>query len=138
MASMDVGTSSLGVNAFDNQSITSDTTTVGNIIDSQGAEGLEFYIQSGTLNDGNFLPLIEDGDAANLSDASPVSDTFLIGTEADATFTDSADNNKVKQIGYVGKKRFVRLSLVSTSTTGANFLSSTAVQMPLEQKNITA
>lgn len=137
MASRDIGTTMEVVNVFDNQSITSDTATVGNIIDTQGAEGFEFILQSGTINDALLVPLIEDGDDPALGDATTVSSEFLIGTIGDVTFENAADNNLVKKIGYVGKKRYVRLSIGSTSTSGANFISGNGVKQPLEQANIT-
>ena len=87
------------------------TTTVGNIIDTQGYQGIDFVCRADNLQSGLITPLVEDGDDIALSDAAAVSDDFLIGTEAAAAL--SADG--VSHIGYVGKKRYVRLSLVSTN-----------------------
>ncbi len=108
-------------NALDVQTIASDTTTVGDIIDMQGYESLEFLTIMGTLTDGDYLPLIEHGDDSGLSDAAAVPDAQLLGTEAGAAFTADTDDNKVSKIGYIGGKRYVRLSIVSTnfSATGA-------------------
>ena len=103
------------------QVIASDTTTVGEIIDNQEAESLEFVFQTGVLTDGDYALLIEHGDAANLSDAAAVPDTELLGTEAGASFTADTDDKKTGKIGYVGSKRYVRASIVSTNfaATGA-------------------
>ncbi len=97
------------------QNITSDTTTVGTIIDLRGYESCDFQVNYGTLADSDMVPLIEHGDASNLSDAAAVDDADLLGTEA------------VKAVGYRGGKRYVRLSIVSTSTTSNNYVSATAV-----------
>ena len=107
--------------------ISSNTTTAGNIIDTRGFEAIEFYIASGTLTDGAYAVLVEDGDESNLSDAAAVADDQLLGTEANASFTDT-DDNTVKRIGYVGGKRYVRLSLVSTSVSTGGSFTAIAVQ----------
>lgn len=113
--------------ALDNQAITTDTTTVGNIIDTLNYNGLEFVIQSATLTDGAYTPKIEDGDDSGLSDAADVSTTYLLGTIAEATFA-LTDDDTSKRIGYVGKKRYVRLSLVSASTSTGGTLGAVAIK----------
>jgi hypothetical protein len=99
---------------IDIQAISSDTTTAGNIIDSSGFESVTFIQATGAYTDGTYTLLIEDGDDAGLSDATAVADDFLIGTEA-ATALSAANSSSM--IGYNGKKRYVRASIVSTSTT---------------------
>lgn len=106
--------------------ITTDTTTAGSVIDLKGYGSCEFVIASGTLTDGAYAILIEDGDASNLSDAAAVADTYLLGTESAAGFA-ATDDNTVKKIGYVGSKRYVRLSIVSTSTTSGGTIGAVAV-----------
>lgn len=113
--------------AFDIAAISSDTTTTGNIIDLQGYDSAEFVLVSGTLTDGTYTPLLEEGDAANLSDASAVADAELLGTESAAAFTASEDN-AVKKLGYIGNKRYVRLSIVSASTSSGGTMSAVAVK----------
>jgi hypothetical protein len=109
---------------------------VGNIIDTQGFEGLEFIISGLTITDGTYTPLIEDGNAADLSDVGTVAEQYLIGAtlngvspvytaEQDAAITVS---NTAKSIGYVGKKRYVRLSLVSTNVSSGGFLQAVALE----------
>jgi hypothetical protein len=126
MAQIDIHTRVLGKPALNIQTISSDTTTVGIIIDMQDWEALEFEIFSGAITTGVFTPKIEDGEDSGLSDAAIVSTDYLLGTIADATFG-TADDNVCKQIGYVGKKRYVRLSIVTTST-GNGVISAIAVK----------
>lgn len=114
-------------NALDTQAITSDTTTNGDIIDTAEYGSLLFVIQSGTLTDGTYTVLIHEGDESNLSDASAVDDADLTNTEASASFA-STDDNTVTKIGYVGSKRYVRLSLVSASTSSGGTLGAIAIQ----------
>lgn len=113
--------------AFDTAAISSDTTTAGNVIDMQGYGAVEFIIQSGTLTDGTYTPLIQEGSAANLSDASAVADADLLGTEAAAAL-DANDDDTVTKIGYIGNKRYVRLSVVSASTTSGGTISAVAIK----------
>ncbi len=113
--------------ALDIGAISSDTTTVGNIIDLQGFEAVEFVLFSGTLTDGAYTALIEDGDESNLSDAAAVVDAELLGIEAAASFMASEDN-AVKKVGYIGSKRYVRLSIVSASTSSGGTMSAIAVK----------
>jgi len=114
-------------NAFDTQAITSDTTTAGDIIDTAEYGSILFVTQSGTLTDGTYTVLIEDGDESNLSDATAVADADLTNTEASASFA-ATDDNTVNKIGYVGSKRYVRLSLVSASTSSGGTLGAIAIQ----------
>ena len=98
---------------------TDDTALVSQIIDTLGYDSLTFVIATGTLADADatFAVLIEDGDAANLSDAAAVDDVNLVGTEALAGFT-FADDDETRKIGYVGNKRYVRLTITPTGNTG--------------------
>ena len=113
--------------ALDTSTISTDTITVGNIIDMQGYGSVEFVMQSGALTDGVYTPLIEEGDAANLSDAAVVAAADLLGTEAAAVFT-LTDDNAVNKIGYVGNKRYVRLSIVSAGAITGGMLSAVSVK----------
>ncbi len=114
-----------GVNALNAAAITTNTTTVGNIVDMLGFESLEFMIQSGAITDGAYALVLEEGDASNLSDAAVVPTANVLGA---LTGFVAADDNVIKRVGSIGKKRYQRLSIVSTSTsTGAAFMSAIAV-----------
>lgn len=111
--------------ALDSQDITTDTTTVGNIIDTSGFESLEFIIQSGVITDGAYALLLEQGDDSGLSDAAAVPAANILGVLTGFVLT---DDNAAKRVGSIGKKRYQRLSIVSTATsTGATKFSSVAV-----------
>jgi hypothetical protein len=107
---------------------TDNTPYVSQVIDTSGFEGFMFAINAGSLADADatFTTLIEHGDAANLSDAAAVADAQLTGTEAGASLT-FADDNAVKKIGYVGSKRYVRLTVTPANNTGNVFLSAVAI-----------
>lgn len=100
--------------------VANNTAQVGEVIDTLGFDSLTFVIGSGTLADADatFTALVEEGDAANLSDAAAVADEDLIGTEALASFDQDADDAAFK-IGYRGNKRFARLTLTPAGNAAA-------------------
>lgn len=121
MAKLDIRSNLLPQLAFD-AAISTDTTTAGFIIDTKDFDnGFMFTFAASAWTDGTYVPLLEEGDAANLSDAAAVPDANLIGTEAGATLTAATvDGAVLGSIGAFGTKRYLRLSFVSTSTaTGA-------------------
>lgn len=99
----------------------SDTTAVVSaIVDRQGYESLTYLIATGTLADADatFTVLVEEGDAANLSDAAGVADADLLGTEVLAAFT-FADDAEPRKIGYKGNKRYTRCTVTPVANTGS-------------------
>lgn len=96
------------------------TATVSGIIDRQGYNSLEFLIATGTLADVNatFTVLVQDGAAANLSDAANVSDADLLGTEVLAGFA-FGDDDEARKIGYKGSKRYVQCTVTPADNTSA-------------------
>lgn len=105
--------------ALNNSNITSNTTTVGNTIDTLGYEAIEFLIQSGTITDGSYAFQVFEGDASNMSDEAQVAAGNILGTIPTLI---STDDNVVKRFGVkMGSKRYMRLKVVSTGvTTGGN------------------
>lgn len=95
----------------------STTPLVSEIIDRQGYESLTFAIITGALTDADavYAVLVEDGDDAALGDAAAVVDEQLVGTEVLAAFT-FANDNVCRKIGYVGNKRYVRMTITPTTT----------------------
>lgn len=114
------------------QDITTNTTTVGAIIDTLGFESLEYFITSGTITDGAYALKLEEGDDSGLSDAADVPAANVLGA---LTGFVAADDDTVKRVGSVGKKRYQRLSIVSTGTTtgGTNFTATAALGNPHSQ-----
>lgn len=99
---------------------TDNTAIVSQIVDTLGYGSVEYLILTGSLADADatFTVLMEDGDASNLSDAVAVADAELLGTEALAGFTFASDD-KVFKLGYVGNKRYVRVTVTPANNTGA-------------------
>jgi hypothetical protein len=99
--------------------VTDNTAQVGQIIDRQGYEALTYVIVTGTLADADatFTVLLEEGDQANMSDAVAVDDKYLLGTELLAGF-DFGDDNETRKLGYIGNKRYTRLTITPVNNTG--------------------
>lgn len=107
---------------------TDDGTYVGPIIDRLGYQSVEFLIVAGKLLDAaaTFTPSLEAGDAASLSDAAAVGASELLGTIANATFSEASDY-LVKKLGYIGKKRYLRLTMTPSGNTAEAFFAAVAV-----------
>lgn len=115
--------------ALANTAIADGEDAVGNIIDRQGSDALEFVLSMTARTDGTVTPLIEHGDAADLSDAAAVPDTELLGTEAAAALSAVG----LSKVGYVGNKRYVRLTAVTAAGTTAS-IHAIAVKGALHQE----
>lgn len=108
---------------------TDNTAIVSAIIDTAGYESCELVLVTGTNTDTNatFAVLVEDGDDPALGDNGAVADTFLLGTEALAGFT-FADDVECRKIGYVGGKRYVRMTVTPSGNDSGNiFLAGVAL-----------
>jgi hypothetical protein len=107
----------------------SDTARVSAIIDTRGYESCTFVLHNGTNTDANatFVVLVEDGDDSGLSDNVAVDDGYLVGTELLAGFT-FANDNTCRKVGYVGTKRYVRVTVTPTgNNSGDWFMSGIAI-----------
>jgi hypothetical protein len=123
----------------------SDAAQVGAIIDRQGYDSLGFLIATGTIADAGatFAVLVEHGDVSNLSDAAAVPDSDLIAQdptsatapEAQAAFTEASDD-QVRKIGYIGSKRYVRLTVTPTGNAAGWGIGAVAVLANAEQKHV--
>lgn len=100
---------------------TDNTAYVSEIVDTSGFDAVEWItlIGANTDADATFTTLVEHGDVSNLSDAAAVADADLLGTEALAGFTFD-DDNEVRKIGYVGPKRYVRVTITPAGNAAGN------------------
>lgn len=103
--------------------VTDNTAFVSEIIDTANFGSCEFIGIHGTNADANttYTILVEDGNDSALGDNAAVDDVYLLGTEAGAAI-DFADDNKVFKIGYVGPKRYVRVTVTPADNTGNAFI----------------
>ncbi len=98
---------------------TDDTPVVSEILDLQGYNSVIIAIITGDLADADatFSVLIEHGNDATLTDAAPVPDIQLNGTEALAGF-DFSNDNSMRKLGYIGGLRYLRVTITPSGNTG--------------------
>jgi len=103
--------------------VTDNTPFVSAILDTANFAVNEFILLLGSIADvdATFTVLFEDGDDSALADAAAVADTALLGTEALATPLFS-DDNSTKKIGYIGAKRYLRVTITPAANTGDIYL----------------
>lgn len=108
------------------QVIASDTTTVGEIIDMKGADGVIIEAFTGTVTDGDYEFQLFVGNAANMSDEVEVAhdSVDILGTMPN--WVADTDDDKIENFCYIAATaipgyRYMRLKVVSTnfSATGA-------------------
>lgn len=109
-------------------SVADNTAQVGQIIDRQGFDSVTYLIALGSIADADatFAVTIDEGDVANLSDASAVAAADLIGTTTLAGFQFDSDN-ACRKLGYKGNKRYTRLTITPTNNASAALFSAVAV-----------
>jgi hypothetical protein len=98
--------------------VSDNTAQVSAIVDRFGFESATFVIQTGTLadTDATFAVLLEDGNNSGLSDNAAVSDSLTLNTQSAASFTFAADA-VCRKIGYIGSKRYLRLTITPSSNS---------------------
>lgn len=116
---------------------TTGTGQAGKIVDRQGFNSVEILLGYGTITATNAVitPVIKHGDVTGTMTS--VADADLLGTEASAgiaaasTRTSGVSKNVDKRIGYIGGKRYVQVSkLSSTVTAGTVVHASVLLQRP--------
>lgn len=110
--------------------VTDNTAVVSPIIDRLGYEEVTCNFATGTLNTAaaTYTVLLEHGDNAALADAAAVPDNEMISQspptapEAAASWT-GADDNQVRSLGYIGTKRYIRVTIqIASNLADADIL----------------
>lgn len=109
------------------QVATDNTALVGQVIDHADYNSALYLIHTGTLadSDATFTVLLEESDD-NFSTSNAVADVHLLGTEAGASFQYD-DDDEVRKLGYVGTKRYTRLTITPSSNSGNAPISASVV-----------
>jgi hypothetical protein len=99
--------------------LSNDTAIVSEIFDLANREACEILIAISTLSDANatFVVLVEHGESPTLADNEAVPDALLLGNEAGAGFQYD-DDEEIRKIGYIGNKRYLRVTVTPTGNTG--------------------
>lgn len=101
--------------------ITDNTAMVSTIFDMADYESAVFVTETGTLADAGatFTALAESGNDSALADATATPDDQLNGTEALASFDQTADS-KVFKLGFRGGyKRYARVTITPAGNAAA-------------------
>lgn len=117
------------------------TAFVSQIIDRQGCDSLTYVIITGTLADADatFAVTLQEGDASNLSDAATVADVDMIsGTRGTAPLTAASftftNDDSVFRLGYIGNKRYTRLTVTPSANTGSAPIAAIAIKGHLSSR----
>ena len=104
-------------------SVSDNTAQVGEIIDHQGYATVTYCIAIGAVADADatFVVLLQHGDDTGDMDLA-VSDDEMIGTEALAAFQFD-DDNECRKLGYIGSKRYSRLTITPVGNASAAMIS---------------
>lgn len=120
--------------------VTNNTAKSTTVIDCNEYQALEFYVMTGNLEDSNatFAVSLTYSDSVTSPtnthiSGSAVPASSLIGTTTAASFT-YANDNTVRQIGYIKTKRYVSLTVTPSGNTGNAPLCILAVGRPLIRK----
>lgn len=105
-------------------SVADNTAQVGQAIDHQGYDGALYTILIGSVADADatFTVLLEESDASG-SGYAAVADADMNSQGSNAPETDGAfqfdDDNEVRKIGYIGAKRYTRLTITPVNNASA-------------------
>ncbi len=119
MAQKDLHSVTKKIVTLSQQKIGVNTTSNGVGVDTTFFESVEFIMSGGVIEVSVFVAkiLIEDSDTN--SNFQPVDAEFILG-DPDFEILDENNEFQAVSLGYIGKKRFVRGSIVSTGATGGD------------------
>lgn len=108
-------------------SVADTTAQVGTVVDGQGFGSVTYLIATGSIADADatFTVLLEESDASG-SGFAAVADADLLGTEVLAAFQFD-DDNECRKLGYIGSKRYTRLTITPVGNASAALLCAVAV-----------
>ncbi len=125
-------------------SVSDNTAAVSQIIDRQGFDSLMYAIAIGSVADADttFTVLLEESDDSGMSGATAVADADMT-SQTSGTAPETAagfqfdDDNEVRKIGYIGTKRYTRLTITPANNASAALLAAVAVLGHAGQKPVT-
>ena len=131
MSIKEKATEQIVLNALETQTIATDTTTTGTIIDTAGYDnGIYFAVNVGAYSDGTYTLKIQDGDNSALSDAAVIPAAQLIWPSMPAPAAAIVEGTSLPKQGIFGQKRYVRADIVSTATSSGADVTVIAIVNP--------
>lgn len=113
-------------NAIAPVSVADTTAQASGWIDRAGFQSLTFAIAIGALHAASaFAVTLQEADASDQSDAAAVADSDMLSmTPGTAPLTAAsfaaADASSTKKVGYIGQKRYLKLTVTPTANAGAS------------------
>ena len=107
-------------------SVADTTAQVGTAVDRKGFESVTYAIATGSIADADatFTVLLQESD--DNSTYTDVADADLLGTEALAGFQFD-DDNECRKLGYIGAKRYTKLTITPVVNARAALISAVAI-----------
>ena len=107
-------------------SVSDNTAQTGQAVDRKGFESVTYAIATGSLADADatFTVLLQESD--DNSTYTDVADADLLGTEALAGFQYD-DDGEVRKIGYIGAKRYTKLTITPANNASAAVISAVCI-----------
>ena len=105
-------------------------------VDTKGYEAVTFAVFTGTVTDAGTAAGItwELQESDNDSSYTAVSNDYLIGLESDLSIlVDTDDNKYIGKLGYIGKKRYLKLIPTGSTSTDATVIAIAVLGEPLNQ-----
>jgi len=108
--------------------IIDNTPLVSQIIDRRGFDSVAFVILTGLLTSAgaSFSVTLQHGNDPALADAATVPAAQLSGTLAAAGFTGN-DDDKTRKLGYLGTRRYLRLTITPSNNAAAASIAAVAL-----------
>ncbi len=118
---------------------TGNTAVVSTIIDTALYDACTLCWTMGAIADADvtFTVLIEDGNDSALADNATVAAGLLVGGVAGVITSGAsdgsgctpgfADDNKTFRVGYLGNKRYLRVTITPAANTGALYMAGVAI-----------
>lgn len=124
----DIGSSLIGAVDVPSAAIrTGNSATNGAGVDLQGYNGCTFFFCSGAITDGTVACKLQEADDSGFSGAADVAGADVVGGTNLQSFA-ATDDNVVKELTYIGKKRYVRGVMTGAGQTTGGFYHSVAVR----------
>ncbi len=113
------------VNGYDIQLAlaTTDVTTTSNglTIDRQCFFAAKLFVTSATLTTGDWVVTVQESDDDSVWGTASADNVIVVGDDtANSVAFAETDDDTVKQIGYIGFKRYIRVSITATGPAGTN------------------
>ncbi len=120
------------------------TALVSQIIDRAGFQSLTYLMALGSIADADatFVALLEESDDSGMSGATAVADADMI-SQTPGTLPELAagfqfdDDNEVRVLGYIGNKRYTRLTVTPSGNASAALFSALALLGNPDSKPVT-